>query len=154
MGTLSVDKILKTSTGAAEFTLPATDGVAGSVWQSDGSGQLSVAKVAASNIIAATITNKEIASGAAIAQSKLATIASDALSGNMIDGGTISNFASTGIDDNGAATAITIDGSQNVSVPQKIFVGGATTSIPMKRSYLREDRASLIFCNRRKRKTR
>jgi len=131
MGTLSVDKILKTSTGAAEFTLPATDGVAGSVWQSDGSGQLSVAKVAASNILASTITNTEIASGAAIAQSKLATIASDALSGNMIDGGTISNFASTGIDDNAAATAVTIDGSQNVSIPQKTFHGGMTTSIPV-----------------------
>ena len=39
MGTLSVDKILKTSTGAAEFTLPATDGAAGTVWQTDGSGQ-------------------------------------------------------------------------------------------------------------------
>ena len=131
MGTLSVDKLLKTSTGAAEFTLPATDGVAGSVWQSDGSGQLSVAKVAASNILASTITNTEIASGAAIAQSKLATIASDALSGNMIDGGTISNFASTGIDDNAAATAVTIDGSQNVSIPQKTFHGGMTTSIPV-----------------------
>ena len=29
MGTLSVDKLVKTSTGAAEFTLPATDGTAG-----------------------------------------------------------------------------------------------------------------------------
>ena len=28
MGTLSVDKLVKTSAGAAEFTLPATDGTA------------------------------------------------------------------------------------------------------------------------------
>ena len=42
MGTLSVDKLVKTSAGAAEFTLPATDGTAGQVWQTDGAGQLSV----------------------------------------------------------------------------------------------------------------
>ena len=40
MGTLSVDKLLKTSTGAAEFTLPATDGTAGQAMITDGSGQL------------------------------------------------------------------------------------------------------------------
>ena len=39
---------MKTSTGAAEFTLPATDGSAGNVMQTDGSGQLSVAAIAAS----------------------------------------------------------------------------------------------------------
>ncbi len=50
MGTLSVDKILKTSTGAAEFTLPATDGTAGQVWQTDGAGQLSVAALAADTV--------------------------------------------------------------------------------------------------------
>ena len=50
MGTLSVDKLMKTSTGAAEFTLPATDGAAGTVLQTDGSGQLSVAKVGAAGL--------------------------------------------------------------------------------------------------------
>ena len=50
MGTLSVDKLLKTSTGAAEFTLPATDGSAGNVMQTDGSGQLSVAALAADTV--------------------------------------------------------------------------------------------------------
>ena len=39
MGTLSVDKLMKTSTGAAEFTLPAADGTAGQVMQTEGSGQ-------------------------------------------------------------------------------------------------------------------
>ena len=31
MGTLNVDKLAKTSTGAAEFTLPAADGTANQV---------------------------------------------------------------------------------------------------------------------------
>ena len=50
MGTLSVDKLMKTSTGAAEFTLPAADGTAGQVMQTDGAGQLSVAALAADTV--------------------------------------------------------------------------------------------------------
>ena len=38
----------------------------------------------------------------------LADYADNALSGNAIDGGTISNFTSTGIDDNATSTALTI----------------------------------------------
>ena len=69
MGTLSVDKLMKTSTGAAEFTLPATDGTAGQVWQTDGSGQLSLANytgpiatdaVGSSQIAANAVTTTEI----------------------------------------------------------------------------------------------
>ena len=41
MGTLSVDKLVKTSSGAAEFTLPATDGTSGQAMVTDGAGQLS-----------------------------------------------------------------------------------------------------------------
>ena len=100
MGTLSVDKLVKTSTGAAEFTLPATDGSASNPLITDGSGQLSFGGISGISVAATTLT----ASGA---------------------------FTSLGIDDNAVTTAITIDGSQNVSVPQKIFVGGATTSIPV-----------------------
>ena len=37
---------MKTSTGAAEFTLPAADGTAGQAMQTDGSGQLSFATIA------------------------------------------------------------------------------------------------------------
>ena len=81
MGTLSVDKLMKTSTGAAEFILPATDGTVGQVWQTDGAGQLSIGAytipadaVGASQIAATTITNTEINASAAIAQSKLATL--------------------------------------------------------------------------------
>ena len=40
----------------------------------------------------------------------------DSVSGDGIHGGTISNFASTGIDDNASSTAITIDSSQNVKL--------------------------------------
>jgi len=43
-------------------------------------------------------------------------IADNGLSGDKIDGGTISNFTSTGIDDNATSTAITIDASENVGV--------------------------------------
>jgi len=45
MGTLSVDKLVKTSAGASEFTLPAADGTANQVMQTDGSGQLSFATI-------------------------------------------------------------------------------------------------------------
>jgi len=55
MGTLSVDKLVKTSSGAAEFTLPATDATAGQVLQTDGSGQLSVAALAADTVTATQI---------------------------------------------------------------------------------------------------
>ena len=69
MGTLSVDKLVKTSAGAAEFTLPATDGTAGQVWQTDGAGQLSVAALAAdtvgtSQISALAVDTAEIAANA------------------------------------------------------------------------------------------
>ena len=45
MGTLSVDKLVKTSSGAAEFTLPATDGTSGQAMITDGSGQLSLGNI-------------------------------------------------------------------------------------------------------------
>ena len=64
MGTLSVDKILKTSQGAAEFTLPATDGSAGQAWISDGSGQLSVGEVTAAGIATDAVGSSEIAANA------------------------------------------------------------------------------------------
>ena len=44
------------------------------------------------------------------------TLANDQISGDKIDGGTISNFASTGIDDNATSTAITIDSSENIGI--------------------------------------
>ena len=97
MGTLSVDKILKTSTGAAEFTLPATDGTAGQVWQTDGSGQLSAGNISGISVAATTLT----ASGATT------------LSGATTVTGA---FTSPGIDDNADATCITIDALENVGI--------------------------------------
>ena len=47
MGTLSVDKLVKTSTGAAEFTLPATDGTVDQVMKTDGEGQLGFTTISA-----------------------------------------------------------------------------------------------------------
>ena len=67
MGTLSVDKILKTSTGAAEFTLPATDGSAGQPMITDGSGQLSLGEVTAAGIAADAVGSSEIAANAVTA---------------------------------------------------------------------------------------
>ena len=71
MGTLSVDKLMKTSTGAAEFTLPATDGTAGQSMVTDGSGQLSLGNptlpadsVTASQIAADAVGTSEIAANA------------------------------------------------------------------------------------------
>lgn len=44
------------------------------------------------------------------------TIPADLISGDAIQGGTISTFASTGIDDNASSNAITIDSSQHVTL--------------------------------------
>lgn len=44
------------------------------------------------------------------------TLAADQISGDAIEGGTISNFASTGIDDNADALAMTIDSSEQVGI--------------------------------------
>ena len=87
MGTLSVDKLVKTSAGAAEFTLPATDGTAGQVWQTDGSGQLSVGAytipadaVGTSQISALAVDTAEIAANAVDSSE----IAADAVTGAKI----------------------------------------------------------------------
>ena len=73
MGTLSVDKLVKTSSGAAEFTLPATDGAAGAVLQTDGSGQLSVATVGSSGIATDAVGSSQIAANAVTATEIAAT---------------------------------------------------------------------------------
>ena len=44
----------------------------------------------------------------------LPVLANDALSGDKVDGGTISNFASTGIDDNATALRVTVTDSETV----------------------------------------
>jgi hypothetical protein len=44
------------------------------------------------------------------------SLADDQISGAKIDGGVISNFASTGVDDNAASTTVTINASNNVGL--------------------------------------
>ena len=55
-------------------------------------------------------------------------IADNGLSGDKIDGGTISNFTSTGIDDNATSTAITIDSAEHVSLAHGIGFNGDTAA--------------------------
>ena len=66
------------------------------------------------------------------------TLPDDGISGDDVNGGTISNFASTGIDDNATSTAITIDSGQNVGVgtsgalSAKLHVTGLTNGRALK----------------------
>ena len=93
MGTLSVDKLLKTSQGAAEFTLPATDGTAGQSMVTDGSGQLSL--------------GNPTVSGIAVSATTLTASGATTLSGA---------FTSLGIDDNANAIAMTITSSEQIGI--------------------------------------
>ena len=52
------------------------------------------------------------------------TFTNDVISGDIIDGGTVSNFASTGIDDNAAATALTLDSSGHASLTGNVTLAG------------------------------
>lgn len=56
----------------------------------------------------------QLASINASTNTAVPVLAADALSGDKIDGGTISNFASTGIDDNATALRLTITDSETV----------------------------------------
>ena len=77
MGTLAVDKLMKTSTGAAEFILPATDGTANQVMQTDGSGQLSFATISSDPTmggdLSGTASNAQIVADAVTATEIAAT---------------------------------------------------------------------------------
>jgi hypothetical protein len=66
--------------------------------------------------------------------SKTLTFAANQISGNSVDGGVISNFASTGIDDNASATAVTIlsDGKVGIGVSspsEPLHVAGGAVRI-------------------------
>jgi hypothetical protein len=99
---------------------------------------ISVATVDASEIASNAVTADKIAD-VAVTHAKLhtdmnlsgktLTFATNQISGNAIDGGVISNFTSTGIDDNSSATAVTIlsDGKVGIgdTTPQALLdVGG------------------------------
>tara|TARA_B110000459_G_scaffold159001_1_gene174368 strand:+ start:441 stop:1076 length:636 start_codon:yes stop_codon:yes gene_type:complete len=66
--------------------------------------------------------------------SKTLTLGNNQISGNAIDGGVISNFASTGIDDNSSATAVTIlsDGKVGIGTAApnaNLHAAGSSTNI-------------------------
>ena len=102
MGTLSVDKLMKTSTGAAEFTLPATDGTAGQSIQTDGSGQLSfgdvsiaAGSVGATEIATDAVGAAEIATGAVGASEIASTFDLSSKTLTIPDGFTLGSTAIT-----------------------------------------------------------
>jgi len=102
---------------------------------------ISVATIDASEIASNAITADKIAD-VAVTHAKLhtdmnlsgktLTFATNQISGNSIDGGVISNFASTGIDDNSSATAVTIlsDGKVGIGITSPIRQLHLASSVP------------------------
>jgi hypothetical protein len=74
-----------------------------------------LSNVGSGEITNGSIVDADISGTAAISASKISFV-SDSISGNAIDGGVISNFQSTGIDDNAAAVAVTIASGGNVGI--------------------------------------
>jgi hypothetical protein len=96
----------------------ATSKLSGAVTSIAGNGLGSLATlsaVASAQIADGTILDADISSTAAISSSKI-NFAADSVSGNAVDGGVISNFQSTGIDDNAASVAMTINASGSVGI--------------------------------------
>ena len=76
---------------------------------------ISDATVDASEIADLAVTHAKLHTDMNLS-SKTLTFAANQISGNAIDGGVISNFTSTGIDDNSSATAVTILSGGNVGI--------------------------------------
>jgi hypothetical protein len=96
----------------------ATSKLSGAVTSIAGHGLGSLAAlstVASAQITDATIVDADISGSAAISSTKISFVA-DSISGNAIDGGVISSFQSTGIDDNASAVAMTINSSGSVGI--------------------------------------
>jgi hypothetical protein len=74
-----------------------------------------LSSVASAQIADGTITDADISGSAAISSTKI-SFAADSISGNSIDGGIVSNFQSTGIDDNSSAGSVTIAASGDVGI--------------------------------------
>jgi hypothetical protein len=74
-----------------------------------------LSSVASATITDDSIVDADISGTAAISSSKISFV-NDGISGDKIHGGMISDFASTGIDDNASATALTINSSGNVGI--------------------------------------
>lgn len=112
------------ATGGGSLTGTWTD--LGSVTTIDiNGGTIDGATIATSNITVGAGKTFDVSGGTL-------TLAANQISGDKIDGGTISNFASTGIDDNSAATSITIISNGNVGIgvtpTERFEVSGAGTT--------------------------
>ena len=83
----------------------------------------------------AAITGGSISGTSIDLSGQTLTLGNDSVSGDAIDGGTISNFASTGIDDNATSTQVTVTdlgptfGAGDAIVTGDLTVNGTLTSI-------------------------
>jgi len=84
-------------------------------------GTINGTTIATSNITVGATKTLDVSAGTL-------TLANDQISGDKIHSGTISLFASTGIDDNAVSNAITINSSQKVLLIGDLEVAGATIS--------------------------
>jgi len=101
-----------TTLGTAEASKAVTAGALGAI--NFNSGNLTNVDIDSGTIDGTNIT---VGSGKTLDVSGgTFTLASDQISGDKINGGTISAFASTGIDDNASSNALTIDSSQNLAL--------------------------------------
>ena len=108
------------STNLEITNIKAKDGTsAGSIANSTGVVTLSSSVLTTTDINGGTVDGADITVGSGKTLNVSAgtfTLADNQISGDKIDGGTISSFASTGIDDNASSTAITIDSGNKVGI--------------------------------------
>jgi hypothetical protein len=71
--------------------------------------------IGSTEITDGSIVDADISGTAAISSTKI-SFAVDSVSGNAVDGGIISNFQSTGIDDDASSVAMTINASGNIGI--------------------------------------
>ena len=77
--------------------------------------KVAVNAIASENLIALNITHDKLHTNMDLS-TKTITLAADAISGNNVHSGTISDFASTGIDDNATSTVVTVASTGKVGV--------------------------------------
>jgi len=113
--TIEGGETLDVSAGTMTF---AADQISGNSIEGGTIGSITISSLTAS---AGTFTGNVNPSGGTL------TLANNQISGDALHGGTFSSFTSTGITDGGAGTAITIDGSNNVTTSGNLTVGGDLT---------------------------
>ena len=77
--------------------------------------KVAVNAIASENLIALNVTHDKLHTDMDLS-TKTITLAADAISGNNVHSGTISDFASTGIDDNATSTVVTVASTGKVGV--------------------------------------